>query len=128
VHHQSLEPTVFTSFAFHPLEAMFQFIFIPIAIIVFPIHYYALGIVLSIWTLSAVINHAGVEVFPKHFIKHPIGKWMIGSTHHDLHHKEFRTNFGLYLTFWDKWMKTENENFPKKFEANKEISNSFPKR
>jgi sterol desaturase/sphingolipid hydroxylase (fatty acid hydroxylase superfamily) len=121
VHHQSIHPTVFTSFSFHPLEAVLQFIFIPIAIILIPIHYYALGIVLTIWTISAVVNHAGVEIFPKNFTRHPIGKWMIGSTHHDLHHKEFRTNFGLYLTFWDRWMKTENLKFEKQFEENKRL-------
>jgi Delta7-sterol 5-desaturase len=86
-----------------------------------PIHYYALGIVLMIMTVSAVINHAGVEIFPRKFINHPIGKWLIGSTHHDLHHKYFTTNFGLYLTFWDKLMKTENEKFEKQFELNKTL-------
>lgn len=120
VHHESIEPTVFTSFSFHPLEAVLQFIFIPIAICIIPIHYYALGIVLMILTVSAVINHGGVEIFPATLIRHPIGKWLIGSTHHDLHHKEFRTNFGLYLTIWDKMMKTENQSFEKQFERNKE--------
>lgn len=119
VHHQSMQPTVFTSFSFHPLEALLQFIFIPVAIMIIPIHYFGLGIVLMIMTLSAVINHAGVEIFPKNFTNHSVGKWLIGSTHHDLHHKEFRSNYGLYLTLWDKWMKTENENFEKEFRSNK---------
>jgi Delta7-sterol 5-desaturase len=121
VHHQSLSPTVFTSFSFHPFEAVLQFIFFPIVIMIIPIHYYALGTVLMIMTVSAVINHAGVEIFPKAFINHPVGKWLIGSTHHDLHHKEFKTNFGLYLTFWDKWMKTENPKFEQQFELNKNL-------
>jgi Delta7-sterol 5-desaturase len=119
VHHQSIHPTVFTSFSFHPLEAVLQFIFLPVALAIIPIHYYALGIVLLIWTVSAVVNHAGAEIFPKNFTRHPIGKWMIGSTHHDLHHKEFKTNFGLYLTFWDRWMKTENDKLEKQFDDNK---------
>lgn len=122
VHHQSMEPTVFTSFAFHPLEAILQFIFVPLMILIFPIHYYALGIVLMIWTVSAVVNHAGAEIFPKNFINHPVGKWLIGSTHHDLHHKEFKTNFGLYLTFWDKWMNTESKNFEQQFITRKTIN------
>lgn len=119
VHHQSIEPTVFTSFAFHPMEAILQFIFLPLIIMIVPIHYYALGIVLMIWTVSAVMNHAGAEIFPTSFIQHPVGKWLIGSTHHDLHHKEFKTNYGLYLTFWDKWMKTESKNFERQFVRNK---------
>lgn len=123
VHHQSIHPTVFTSFSFHPLEAILQFVFLPLVIIVIPIHVYALGVVLMIMTFSAVINHAGVEIFPKDFVNHRIGKWLIGSTHHDLHHTDFRTNYGLYLTFWDKWMKTENRNFEKQFSVNKERIN-----
>lgn len=122
VHHDSIETSVFTSFSFHPLEALLQFLFLPIAIVLIPIHYYALGIVLTLWTLSAIINHASVEIFPRKFNEHALGRWLIGATHHDLHHKEFRTNFGLYFTFWDKWMKTESRNFDARFRANTETS------
>jgi sterol desaturase/sphingolipid hydroxylase (fatty acid hydroxylase superfamily) len=118
VHHESIHTSVFTSFSFHPIEALLQFLFIPLVIMVLPIHYTALGIVLLLMTISAVINHAGVEVFPKRFHEHRIGKWLIGATHHDLHHKEFRNNFGLYFTFWDRWMKTESEKFSDSFIRN----------
>lgn len=121
VHHQSMSPTVFTSFSFHPLEALLQFLFIPLTVMVLPIHYGALGVALTMMTISAVINHAGIEIFPKSFSRHAIGKWLIGSTHHDLHHKEFKTNFGLYFNFWDKMMKTENPKFEKQFEMNKDL-------
>lgn len=71
VHHQSVHPTVFTSFAFHPAEALLQFIFFPVLIIIMPIHYLALGIVLMLFTISAVVNHAGAEVFPEKFYRQP---------------------------------------------------------
>lgn len=118
VHHESIHTSVFTSFSFHPLEALLQFLFIPLLIVILPIHYLALGIVLTLMTVSAVINHAGVEIFPKRFHEHPIGKWLIGATHHDLHHKEFRNNFGLYFTFWDRWMKTESDKYANTFIRN----------
>jgi Delta7-sterol 5-desaturase len=120
VHHDSVHTSVFTSFSFHPFEAVLQFVFLPLVIVVMPIHYYALGIVLTLMTVSAIINHASIEIFPKSFHKHKIGRWLIGATHHDLHHKEFRTNFGLYFTFWDKYMKTESRNFDKEFEKRTE--------
>jgi sterol desaturase/sphingolipid hydroxylase (fatty acid hydroxylase superfamily) len=75
-------------------------------------------------TVSAIINHAGVEVYPKKFYKHPIGKWLIGSTHHDLHHREFTANYGLYFTFWDKWMRTESSEYEKRFEDNTGVNRS----
>jgi lathosterol oxidase len=118
VHHDSVVTSVFTSFSFHPLEAILQFLFLPVFVMIIPIHIYALGIVLTIWTVSAIINHASVEIFPKRFYRHPVGKWLIGATHHDLHHKEFRTNFGLYFTFWDRWMKTESKNYSSRFRTN----------
>lgn len=118
-HHESLHPTVFTSFCFHPLEAMLQFLFFPLLIILMPIHYGVLLSVLMIFTASAVIIHGGVEVFNKRFLL----KHLIGSSHHDLHHQEFKTNFGLYFTWWDKWMKTESEKplCPSAGESSKQI-------
>jgi lathosterol oxidase len=105
VHHQSIHSTVFTSFSFHPIEAILQSLFFPIVIFLIPLHYAVLIIVLTLMTLSAVINHSGIEIFHNRFIL----KNFIGSTHHHLHHTQFQTNFGLYFTWWDKWMKTESK-------------------
>lgn len=103
VHHQSVHSTVFTSFSFHPLEAILQSIFFPIIIFCIPFHYSVLLIVLMLMTISAVINHSGTEVYNHKFLL----KYFIGSSHHHLHHTQFKSNFGLYFTCWDKWMKTE---------------------
>jgi sterol desaturase/sphingolipid hydroxylase (fatty acid hydroxylase superfamily) len=67
-------------------------------------------------TFSSVINHLEIEVFPKNFHKHLLGKWLIGATHHSLHHKQFKYNFGLYFTFWDKLKRTESPKFEALFE------------
>lgn len=105
VHHESKSPTVFTSFSFHPLEAILQFIFFPLVIVLIPLHYSVLFIVFTLMTLSAVVNHSGVEIMKSRFLL----KHLIGSSHHDLHHAKFQANFGLYFTWWDRWMKTEAE-------------------
>ena len=102
VHHDSLLPTVFTAFSFHPVEAFLQFIFFPVYLMIIPIHPYMLGIVFLVLTVTAMVNHGGVEVAGRLTARH-----LIGSRHHDLHHKLFRRNFGLNVTWWDKWMKTE---------------------
>lgn len=105
IHHKSVHTSVLTSFSFHPLETIFQAAFLPITILVLPLHLYALLFVLLIMTISATINHAGVEIYPSG----RVGKWFIGSTHHDFHHRKFNYNYGLYFTFWDRLMKTEFE-------------------
>jgi uncharacterized protein (DUF2147 family) len=34
--------------------------------------------------------------------------WFNTTMHHDLHHQDGRSNYGLYFTWWDRWMGTEN--------------------
>lgn len=116
VHHHSIHTSALTSFSFHPIESFLQALIIPIILLFLPTHPYAILLVLLLMTISATINHAGVEIYPRHFQKHWLGKWVIGATHHDLHHKKFRFNYGLYFSFWDKWMHTESPGFEEKFE------------
>jgi len=72
-------------------------------------------LMLIIMTVSATINHLDIEIYPKGFEKHWLGKWLIGATHHSQHHAKFLTNYGLYFTFWDKWMNTESPDFEELF-------------
>jgi sterol desaturase/sphingolipid hydroxylase (fatty acid hydroxylase superfamily) len=41
--------------------------------------------------------------------------WLTTVTHHDLHHAHAGTNFGLYFTFWDRIMGTEDPNYERAF-------------
>lgn len=115
VHHDSHIASPWTSFSFHPLEAVLQAIFLPLLLLFLPMHPAALVVYLTIMTITSAINHLDVEVYPRNFAGHPAGRWLIGATHHSLHHKQFRYNFGLYFTFWDKWMGTESPLFLKLF-------------
>ena len=110
VHHKSVHTSVFTSFSFHPLETIVQAVFLPLIICILPLHLYAIIGILVIMTISATINHAGVEVYPSGKIGNWLKKWIIGATHHNFHHQKFNYNYGLYFTFWDKWMKTAYKN------------------
>ncbi len=116
MHHDSVTTSPWTSFSFDPAETLIQAVFVPIMVFVMPIHFTVLFILLILMTISATINHLDIEIYPKNFDKHPIGKWLIGATHHGLHHSEFVTNYGLYFTFWDKWMSTESKQYHKRFE------------
>lgn len=109
VHHNSVHTSVWTSFSFHPLETLLQAVILPAIIIFLPLHTYAILVILIIMTISATINHAGVEVYPKGKYANWIGQLIIGATHHDVHHRKFLCNYGLYFTLWDRWMGTERE-------------------
>ncbi len=108
VHHDSNITSPFTAFSFHPIEGLLQAIFLPVILLFLPMHYYVILFQLTLMTLSSVINHLNIEIYPKRFNENVAGKWLIGATHHSLHHKQFKYNFGLYFTFWDKLKKTES--------------------
>ena len=107
-HHESKTTSAWTAFSFHPIEGFLQAIILPATILVLPMHMYVLLVQLTIMTFSSVINHLEIEVYPSWFQKTVFGKLIIGATHHSLHHKQVKYNFGLYFTFWDKWIKTES--------------------
>jgi len=115
VHHDSIVTSPWTSFSFHPLESLLQAIVVPVLVFVLPLHYSVVIIMLTLMTISATINHLDIEIYPKGTADNWFGRWFIGATHHSLHHAEFRTNYGLYFTFWDKWMKTESAKYKARF-------------
>ncbi|HVZ95362.1 MAG TPA: sterol desaturase family protein [Chitinophagaceae bacterium] len=117
VHHDSHITSPFTAFSFHPLEGLLQAIFFPLILLILPMHYCTILVQLVIMTFSSVINHLDIEIYPKNFNNNMLGKWLIGATHHSLHHKQFKYNYGLYFTFWDKLKKTESPLFKRLFET-----------
>lgn len=108
VHHQSLTTSSWTAFSFHPLEGFIQMLMLAAIIWIIPLHYYVLLFLLILMSVSSIINHIGIDLYPKTgwFRKH-----IIGAKHHAMHHEHFTTNYGLYFTFWDRWMNTEDKDF-----------------
>jgi Delta7-sterol 5-desaturase len=117
VHHDSNITSPFTAFSFHPFEGLLQAIFLPIMLMILPMHYYIIITQLTLMTISSVINHLDIEIYPKQFYNNWLGRWLIGATHHSLHHKQFKYNYGLYFTFWDKLKKTESPLFKTVFRS-----------
>lgn len=101
VHHDSRPPTAWAAMAFHPLEALLGALLIPALTFIIPIHVAALGVVLTVMTLFGVTNHIGWEIFPRRWLAGPFGRIMITASHHHLHHRHYRCNYGLYFRFWD---------------------------
>jgi len=112
-HHTSIVPSPWTAFSFHPWEALIESLILPVLLFVIPIHPVVLAFYLLLMTISSVINHLDIEIYPVLLRRSLIGKLLIGATHHHYHHSEFSTNYGLYYTFWDQWMGTESEEMTK---------------
>ncbi|MFN5399732.1 MAG: sterol desaturase family protein [Pseudanabaena sp.] len=113
-HHRSRYPTPWTSFAFDPLEAIVSSLFLITIVFILPLHFITLIAVLTTMTIWAVLNHLGTDRLPLSFPHHWLGKWFIGPEHHSLHHLKYNLHYGLYFTFWDKLLKTEDPKFVKK--------------
>ncbi len=120
VHHESFDTTPFTSFSFHPLEAVLEqgtLIFIVVFSMLTPIHFASIIIWQAGNMLLNVVGHLGYEIYPKWLLDAPVLKWLAPTTHHNLHHTKFRGNYGLYFRWWDKIMGTEFDNFPATYRA-----------
>jgi sterol desaturase/sphingolipid hydroxylase (fatty acid hydroxylase superfamily) len=107
VHHASKPPTAWAAMSFHPWEALSGALLIPFLAFVIPIHWSALGVVLTIATVMGVTNHMGWEMFPARWVKGAFGRHIITASHHEAHHARYNCNYGLYFRFWDKLCGTD---------------------
>ncbi len=107
VHHDSRPPTAWAAMSFHPWEALTGALVIPVLVFLIPIHIAALGLVLAIMTVMGITNHMGWEMFPRWIVEGRAGRWLITASHHDRHHSDYRSNYGLYFRFWDRLCGTD---------------------
>ncbi len=108
VHHQSVNPTPFAAFAFHPVEAFLEMAFLIPIILWMPLYLGMLLVFLILSHFFNVIGHLGYEFFPRSTWTSWWGSWNTTSTHHNLHHQHVSSNYGLYCKWWDKLCDTLN--------------------
>jgi lathosterol oxidase len=97
-HHTFTEPSSWSSFAFHPLDGFLQALPYHLFAFLFPVHVvvYAGGIiVVTLWTF---LIHEPDPLFADGFLN--------GTSHHDVHHRCNKYNYGQFLTIWDRMLKT----------------------
>ncbi|HEX8549758.1 MAG TPA: sterol desaturase family protein [Cytophagaceae bacterium] len=125
VHHNSVDPSPLAAFSFHPLEALFEVLVYVLYAVVVPVHMFTLlAFQITMMTLNA-IAHLGYEIYPRGFTTNKFWFWKTTSTHHNMHHEKFKGNYGLYFTFWDRWLKTEFKEYHTVFDkTDKNIKSS----
>ncbi len=116
VHHQSTNPSPWAAYSFHPLEAIIEASIFPVVVFTIPAHPFALLTFLIYMITRNVLGHLGIEIFPRWFVSSKWFNWHTTVTHHDLHHRDFNQNYGLYFTWWDRWMGTEHQHYQEEFE------------
>jgi len=109
--HHTTQPTPVSAFAFHPGEALVHAAFLPLLVVFMPLHWAAIAAFMLFMTAMNVLGHLGFEPGSPGFLRLGIGKVANTSTHHHMHHRNGRTNYGLYFRFWDRIMHTEDESY-----------------
>jgi lathosterol oxidase len=110
-HHRSYAPTVFTAYSFAMPEAIVQGLFGVFYVAFFPATFTTLIFFQTVEILHNLMIHSGVDFYPRYLITDRWFGWLAGATHHDLHHRTARGNYGLYTRFWDRLMKTSHPDF-----------------
>lgn len=110
-HHASLHPTPWAAYAFHPVEALVQAVFLPLFLLVVPMHEGAIAVFLVHMILRNTIGHCAHELLPWRWTPRGWLSWITPVSHHHFHHARNRGNFGLYFTWWDRWCGTEDPEY-----------------
>jgi Delta7-sterol 5-desaturase len=110
-HHKSKTPTPWTAYAFDAPEALVVVAFVPLWVVLVPMHDLAVFSFVTWQIVRNVMGHAGVEMFPVSGKPSRLFGWFNTTTHHDLHHQDGRSNYGLYFSWWDRWMGTEHPEY-----------------
>lgn len=88
-----------------------QALFLVAVVFLVPLHLITLLALLTTMTIWAVVNHLGTDHLPLSFPHHWLGRWFIGPAHHSLHHQQPQRHFGLYFTFWDWLLGTDDPHY-----------------
>lgn len=116
-HHKSRTPTPWAAYSFATFEAATEAAFVPLFLLMVPMYDFAIFLFLAHMILRNVIGHSGVEVFPAGWTRNKLVGWITTTTHHDLHHSQGNSNYGLYFTWWDRFMGTEHPEYEARFNA-----------
>jgi Delta7-sterol 5-desaturase len=115
-HHRSTTPTPFAAYSFSVGEAALMGLFVILWQLVVATPGWVMFSFLAFQIGRNAMGHAGFELMPRWWLSTRITSWINTTTHHDLHHAGgFNTNYGLYFTFWDKWMGTEHPRYAETF-------------
>jgi len=115
LHHESHSPSPWAAYAFTPLEAVVQTMFLTLLIFVLPLHVCVIYLFMVHMIVRNVIGHSGFELFPRGIAAHRVFGILTTNTHHDLHHSAKAGNYGLYFTWWDRICGTENPDYRQTF-------------
>ena len=114
-HHMSHNPSPFTAYSMGLGEAAMMVAFVVLWPLLVPTTFAVIPLFVIHQIARNTLAHCGYELMPARADGRPLVDWLTTTTHHDLHHAQAGSNFGLYFTWWDRWMGTENPAYREAF-------------
>ena len=102
MHHQSHIATPFSTYAFHPVEAM---LLGSVPLIPMLLHDFSFAALLSLPIFSVMLNNLGHSNYEASRSA-PARGWLGASRRHHLHHACYHGNYGFLLEVFDRWAGT----------------------
>ncbi|QDZ18928.1 fatty acid hydroxylase [Chloropicon primus] len=136
LHHQSRDPTPFSGYSLHVVEALIVFFDEVIVCFLFPMHVNLHRLYHLYTTLIHIGGHASYELHPLVpsleqllwivFHGDRVAKGLNTVLYHNMHHQFPNKNFSLYFTHWDRLCETMKWAYPDEIQRiKKEQSGKF---
>lgn len=103
-HHLSIAPTVWSNDSSATVDTLIEHGFYFVVWLILPVPALAVFALRLFDQVSGMIGHSGFEYFAGRTSRKPFP--FLCTIFHDLHHSQFRYNFGNFLSVWDRWMGT----------------------
>ena len=102
MHHRSHVATPFSTYAFHPVEALMLG---SVPLIPMLLHDFSFAALLALPIFSVILNNLGHSNYEAS--RHaPARGWLGASRRHHLHHACYQGNYGFLLEIFDRWAGT----------------------
>ena len=101
-HHRSVVTTPWSTYSFHPIEALMLGNIILLPMLVHDFYFWSLASVPVLSLILNLIGHSNYDFFPRVSDTHPLA----ASRRHHLHHARPAGNYGFALAFMDQIMRT----------------------
>lgn len=115
VHHKSNPSNIWSSYSFHPIEALF-YAGVSGIIFMFDLNIYALLFAIFYNDFFTILGHCWYELFWKKIKNTWFYKYCATTTYHDIHHSHNNWNIGLYFTYLDMIFQTKSKDYEKVFD------------
>lgn len=125
-HHRFCNPTPFAALSFHWTEALVEAGIVPVAVFILPLHPLTILLFFLFMLFFNAMGHSGFEWMGVGVNRHWLGRWLNTSTHHNLHHRYSKGNYGLYFIVWDRWMGTLRTDSDQVYERVTQRSDATP--